>query len=427
MRPEDSEGLPESRGYQRTGKYTPVLGLDGVEARICEIDSQQLAPGANLDGRPDSPKASKGRSVVKRGHKRRGPRSMGRHPFMTAVNRLISEEESQRCYTGSTPDERRRKMNLVARIVQGCYDRGEIGTMNPAKLSATECGVVIGAINGGYCEGPPKPPKGRRDPATSSKMVKFFETVLESHENGAVSHLRQTKKVLFPHVSANDEIKVVRYGAWQTLVAGEWHLSDPWWDTVAHTAIRLYSTTGLRVSEGRTQRADGIDLINGVIAVTHPKGEGKWADSGDTRGLVPEAATLLRDYLEVREDELVRRGLDPSTVQWLFPFFPDDGPPTEWKERKWHDMLVQIREKTGVKFNFRMLRPTFCQKAIDDGTDPNSEYGMEIATSNVSRQMGHMSSKTTEKYYGRIRKDNAFARVSKTWKPLWDNVSIQVD
>jgi integrase len=83
--------------------------------------------------------------------------------------------------------------------------------------------------------------------------------------------------------------------------------------------------------------------------------------------------------------------------------------------------------KSMQKINFRMLRPTFCQKAIDDGTDPNSEYGLEIATSNVSRQMGHMSSKITEKYYGRICKDNAFARVSKTWKSLWDNVSIQAD
>jgi hypothetical protein len=344
---------------------------------------------------------------------------------MTAVNRLISEEESQRCYTGSTPDERRRKMKLVARIVQGCYNRGEISTTNPAKLTATECGVIIGAINAGYSEDPPKPPKKRRDSATSSKMVKFFETVLVCHENGAVGRLRVTKKVLFPHVSSGGEIEVVRYGAWQTLVAGEWHLSDPWWDTIAHAAVRLYSTTGLRVSEARRQRADGIDLINGVIAVTHPKGEGRWANSGDTRGLVPEAATLLRDYLEVREDELTSRGFDLSTVPWLFPFLPNDNPPTEWDERNWHEMMVQIREKTGVKFDFRMLRPTFCQKAIDDGTDPNDEHGLEIATTMASRQMGHMSSKTTEMFYGRIRKDNAFARVSKTWKPLWSEVSIQ--
>jgi len=399
---------------------------DDTEARISP-NGEQLALGAIPDGRQESPKASKGRSDVKRGHKRRGPRSMGRHPFMTAVNRLISEEESQRCYTGSTPDERRRKMKLVARIVQGCYDRGEIGTTNPAKLTVTECGVIIGAINGGYCEGPPKPSKGRRDPATSSKMTKFFETILEYHENAAVSRLRLTKKVLFPHVSSNGDIEVVRYGAWQTLVAGEWHLSDPWWDTVAHAAVRLYSTTGLRVSEARRQRADGIDLINGVIAVTHPKGEGKWARSGDLRGLVPQASALLRDYLEVREDELTSRGLDPSTVQWLFPFFSDDGLPTEWQERIWHGMMAEVREKTGVKFNFRMLRPTFCQKAIDDGTDPNDVHGQEISASNVSRQMGHMSTLTTERYYGRIRKDNAFARVSKTWKPLWDNVSIQVD
>ena len=418
------ETPPPEVAKERVDNLTSQQVYDGTEARISP-NGEQLASGATPNGLQKSPKASKGRSVVKRGHPKRGPRSMGRFPFMNAVNSIIREEESQRCYTGSTPDERRRKMKLVARIVQGCYNRGEISTTNPAKLTATECGVIIGAINAGYSEGSPKPPKGRRDPATSSKMVKFFETVLEYHENGAVSRLRLTKKVLFPHVSSNDEIEVVRYGAWQTLVTGQWRLADSWWDTIAHVAIRLYSTTGLRVGEARTQRADGIDLINSLIAVTHPKGEGKWAKSGDTRGLVPEAVALLRDYLEVREDELNSRGLDPLTVPWLFPFFAKDSPSTEWKEHDWHEMMVQVREKTGVKFNFRMLRPTFCQKAVDDGTDPNDEHGLEIATTMASRQMGHMSSKTTEKYYARIRKDYAFARVSKTWKPLWSEVSIQ--
>ncbi|MFH1578543.1 MAG: site-specific integrase [Thermoplasmatota archaeon] len=393
------------------------------ETRILPTEGKPLVPGVNSNGIPNA-KASMGHSVVKRGHKLRGPRSMGRFPFLTQVHYLVREEKAQRYYADITLDERRRKMELVAKIVQGCSERHEISNTNPTKLTDAECAVVIGSIIRGFTK---DLPKQTRCSDTSKKMIRFFEEILESSGNGAVGRLRRTKKALFPKGSSIDDIEVVSLGAWQRLLFGQWHLADPWWDIVSRTAIRLYSTTGLRVSEARTERADGIDFVTSVIYVTHPKGEGKWAKSGDPRGLNPNAISLLKDYLEVRDDELARRSVDPQTVPWLFPYFAEDGAVTGWHERIWRRMMAQVQHETGVKFNFRMLRPTYCQKAIDDGTDPTIEQGREIAIGNVSKQMGHKYTTTTEKSYGRIRKDIAFAKVSKAWKPLWDENSIRGD
>jgi integrase len=349
---------------------------------------------------------------------------MGRFPFLTQVHRLIREEKAQRYYADSTLDERRRKMELIAEIVQGCYERHEIGTTNPTKMTEGDCAVVIGSISRGFTK---DVPKRARSSDTSRKMIRFFENILEMSGNGAVGRLRRTKKALFPRGNSIVDIEVVSPGAWQRLVAGQWHLADDWWDITAHTAIRLYSTTGLRVSEARTQRVDGIDFVTGMVYVTHPKGEGKWAKSGDPRGLNPEAVCVLKDYLQVRDDELERRGIDPSTVPWLFLYFQKDGEVTGWHERIWRRMMAQVQQATGVKFNFRMLRPSFCQKAIDDATNPSVEEGQKIAIENVSKQMGHKYTITTEKFYGRIRKATAFAKVSKAWKPLWDETSIRGD
>lgn len=382
-----------------------------------------FASGMNPDGVINDAEASKGHSVVRRGRKR-GARSMGRYPFLTQVHRLVREEKAQRYYADSTLDERRRKMELIAEIVRGCYERNEIGDMNPAKLKDDECAVIIGSITRGFTRDLPR--RSRR-PETSKKMIRFFEEILVSSDNGAVRRLRQTKKPLFPKSSSYDDIEILSSGAWQRLVTGEWHLGDQWWDVIAHTAIRLYSTTGLRVSELRTQRADGIDFVTGMVYVTHPKGEDKWTKSGDPRGLTPDAISLLRDYLDVRGDELTRRDMDPQTVLWLFPYFAENGTVSGWHERIWRRMMAQVQHETETKFNFRMLRPTFCQKAIDDGTDPSIERGQQISIQDVSKQMGHKYTRTTEAYYGRIRKDNAFSQVSKTWKPLWDKISIRGD
>lgn len=406
----------------RTDITTPQCDAP-CETRTLPPVGKQLVLGVTSYGIPNA-KASMEHSVVKRGHKIRGSRSMGRFPFLTQVRRLVRDEKAQRYYADSTLDERRRKMELVAEIVQGCYERHEVAHTNPTKLTDGECAVVIGSITRGFTK---DLPKQARSADTCAKMIRFFEEILESSGNGAVGRLRHSKKVLFPKTSSYGDIEVLSLGAWQRLLTGEWHLADPWWDIVAHTAIRLYSTTGVRVSEGRTQRSDGIDFVTSVVYVTHPKGEGKWAKSGDPRGLMPDAVSLLRDYLEVRDDELVSRGVDPQTVPWLFPYFPEDGTVTGWHERIWRRMMAQVQKETEVKFNFRMLRPTFCQKAIDDGTDPSIEHGLEIAIQNVSKQMGHKYTRTTEASYGRIRKDTAFAKVSKAWKPLWDEISIRGD
>ena len=413
----DSEGGLASHMTGFIDRDLPVaLGV-----RIPSVDRGTLA-----SGEPNGTASAGGQasriSVVAKGHRHRGARSMGRFPFKAAVNRLVREEARERLYAENTLAERRRKMHLVGEIAEGSYDRGEVTTSNPEKMTKEDVAVVIGAITRGFRRGLPT---RSRCPATTSKMIRLFDTVLLSCGNGAVSELRVRKKALFPRVGLYGNIRTLSTGEWTRLISGVWEVDDPWWNVVARAAIMVYSTTGLRVGELRTQRADGIDLDNERIYVSHPKGEGRWTKSGEARPLMPEAVPLLRDYLEIRGDELAKRGIDPDSVPWLFPYFKQEGTVSEWHDAQWRKMMDKVRQESGVDFTSKVLRPTFAQKAVDNGNDPQNPDGMAVAIGQISKCLGHKKTATTETYYASLSKETAFARVSRAWKPLWETPQLE--
>ena len=69
-------------------------------------------------------------------------------------------------------------------------------------------------------------------------------------------------------------------------------------------------------------------------------------------------------------------------------------------------MLKSIVEKeTGVRFDLRACRRTYAQKAIDEGLSPQG----------VSKMIGHRYTMTTERYYCRMRQEDANQAALKLW------------
>jgi len=369
-----------------------------------------FASGENTNGILDDATASRVRSVVKRGRKR-GARSMGRFPFLTTVNKIL---EKTRWY--KSHGERERKFRLLNRIVEGCYARKEISTLNPAEMSETDAGVLIGAIKNGNNK---NPGRKMRSPATSRKMIHYLEVICDSAKNGVVGKVLRENRNLIPRGSLDEPIETLSLDDLQTLVGGDWSLEDDeWWDITAHMALCLYSGSGIRVSEGRTQNNDGFDLVHGIIHVTHPKGEGQWSKSGESRPLMSETVSMIQEYQEIRADKIRSLGYNLDEVPWFFVYVCEDGTIGEWNERVWNKLKNQIVQHSGVSFQWKILRATFGQKTIDDGTDWNDPDSQKLAIQSVSRCMGHQKTQTTEDFYARIRKEPAFSHIRGVWKPL---------
>ena len=68
---------------------------------------------------------------------------------------------------------------------------------------------------------------------------------------------------------------------------------------------------------------------------------------------------------------------------------------------------AKVEKEAGVKFKLRDFRPTFTQMCLD--RDPT-------LLSDVLKQLGHSTTRTTEKHYGRIRDRAAFLRLERAFK-----------
>ena len=63
--------------------------------------------------------------------------------------------------------------------------------------------------------------------------------------------------------------------------------------------------------------------------------------------------------------------------------------------------MADLREVTGVSVNLQEFRATFGQRAIDGGAK----------TESVSRALRHRTTATTERYYARVRPEEALDEV----------------
>ncbi|MEM0343651.1 MAG: site-specific integrase [Thermoplasmata archaeon] len=375
--------------------FTSQEADSGAEARICGAGLQQLALGAYPNAKNAQAFDSGRRSVgSKKGHRRRKARSMGRYPFLTAMNALLRETAPY--YAKSTQDERRRKMRRVFDILEDLRAQGAVKTSSPAKISEDDIGAFVGWL------------KANLDATTGAHYLKFLDEVLQSVGNNVILRLKVKRRNLLPRTTAKS-IRTLSSDTLDVLLSGDWSLEDPWWDAVAKGAVALYAHTGLRSTELRLAKVSDLDLERGEICVSNPKGMGRWTDGTEISPIMPGCEDLLEEYLNKRQEVLL--AYDAATVEALFPFISRNGKVGNWSAAMWAKLKAHIELASGVSFRWKDFRPTLAQVCKDAGAPIEA----------ISKVLRHSSSMTTERYYARIRPESAFSQVRaawQAWKPL---------
>ena len=160
-------------------------------------------------------------------------------------------------------------------------------------------------------------------------------------------------------------------------------------------------TLAPRNKEIRFANEQDIDTINWTFDIVHVKGE-------DTYGqprlvpIIPAIRGLLLSYLLLIKRWKCQNKIDSPAL------FPSKGSSDCYLSINGIREIKNIVEKDlNIKFELRACRRTFGQKYIDSDLDIES----------VSVLMGHSTTRTTEKYYGRRRNLQAIEKA----KSVWDN------
>jgi integrase len=281
----------------------------------------------------------------------------------------------------------------VYKILVELEESDRISTTSPMKIREGDVREFFG-----YC-------KERYDTATSVKYIRFLDEVLQYVGNSSVQAVKMKHKGLMPGPTQK-EIVTISECDMARLLSGDYALEDEWWDIVGKAAVALYYHTGLRPSELRLEKLSDVDVRAGKLVVSSPKGRGKWATGKEEVPIMPGVEEILATYMEIRARRLRDLCKNPHEVEPLFPYLDTKGNVGYWHERVWNKLKPQIELASGVRFRWKDLRPSFAQKAKDNGAPIEA----------VSKCMRHGSTATTEKYYARIRSETAFSLVRQAWE-----------
>ena len=169
-----------------------------------------------------------------------------------------------------------------------------------------------------------------------------------------------------------------------------------------YVMVLTYVSTGARNKELRLARFDDLDVNDWIIHYEHVKGEDTWGEPRDVA--IPDfLQPILENYIRVRYSWCINHRIDPAGVEPLF-----------FSLNKNHDYLSansvrkiksRVESSTGTNFQLRDCRRAFGQHYKDN----------DLPMEDISRAMGHKSTRTTEAYYCRKRQSEVIKNMRGKW------------
>jgi integrase len=233
-----------------------------------------------------------------------------------------------------------------------------------------------------------------------SKLIGLLDKVTTFKKNPVVQLMREEGErlpsALPKDLTSLDEVDVLKLQSTADKMEG-------WTGDIARILTAFLPATGLRPSELRLANLEDLDLKNWTLRVRHPKGEGNYAKKREVI-ILPQAREATLRFLMARAEYLRTNGIDNAA-----PLIPSvqNGQAKHYSSNWFRVVKAKIEKEAGVKFKLRDFRPTFTQMCLD--RDPT-------LLSDVSKQLGHSTTRTTEKHYGRIRDRAAFLRLENAFK-----------
>jgi len=329
----------------------------------------------------------------------------GHHPFLSYANEYLDVRSGY--IAESTVKVQRGIARRMDETLVMLAKLGKTSTSNPASITREDIGaLLVWMRDQGY------------ENSYKEKLLGVTEQVMDYAGNNVFLRLRmsgielpkRTPKTLFALSEAEvRELITVAYS-----IKG-------WRGDVTRFMTSFYPFTGVRPSEMRRAQLQDLKIRTWEFYVRHPKGENKYADRR-TISVLPPAREHVLNFLAARDARCKEVGLDPKNPEMpLVPVTQDTWKTVKgnfYSESKFREFKAELMEKARVDlddpsldFSLRTYRDTFCQMNID--RDP-------AVLSAVSKQMGHATSATTEKHYGRIKSQKANEILQNLWNEKKD-------
>lgn len=304
---------------------------------------------------------------------------MTRYPFMTCANNFMKIYEQT--VSDTTAFHAERKLRLIARKFLKLEIEGKITTSNPLHMKPTD---IIEYV------------KARRedgvDDSTINKEISILNQMMTYLGNNAVKAFRaiggqyKPKKYTGRKQPLTDEIIEKIYELARR--TRDWEILE------GCMAVILVVSTGIRTEEARVFDIDGIHLDGNrsYIYIEKVKGQGTYG--------IPRTSPIMDDVEDIFEKYLERRKLILplySRSKAMFPNFIYRSKDPYLSQQNFCKLKIPIENELGIKFEIRAGRRAFGQRAIDRGQN----------LTDISVVMGHTSTRTTERYYCRMKNDNA--------------------
>lgn len=346
------------------------------------------------------PAAKSGASTGKTtGHRKRGrrkvhpkykadwmPNAFGKYPTSSSIKKYI--EATRHAYAPSTQREIKRKLRYILTELR---DLGAPRT--PQKFKECHIRVFLDWMD-----------RKGLDNETKRKYLKLLKDYLAFYDNDIIGRMLAKKYIKIPKAPPK-EITALSLELVHAIHKST-EMIDGWEGSVARFITMAYPYTGLRPSELRTMKYEDISPVTWILRVSHPKGEDTYGIKRKV-GILPQLRPAFLVYLKEREDFLKSKGIPVNSE----PLIPNRRGTGYWSAALFRKLKGDIQRISGIKFKLKDYRSTFCQLAIDLGADISA----------VSKVMGHNSTLTTEKHYGRIRDDPAISEIERAFsKPTPD-------
>lgn len=310
-------------------------------------------------------------------------------PLRSATNKYLAMREDR--VKKSTLSNESRILWYLVGVMEEMERKGEMSTCNPYKMGRKDVRAVLDHLKDGD-----RPLVNE----TLEKYIRYLDGVLEFCGNRVIQEMKKDSSNLFPkrgrkpiaHLT-EEEVERVQGAATEI---------DGWKGSIMRFIVAIYPATGLRPSELRLARIEDLNLKDMTFMVRHPKGEGSYGEKRVV-SIMPQAEEATREFIAERREHLQTRGVKES--KYLIPNISGDKD-APYSSNHFRKLKKELQEATGIDFKLKDFRSTFASLTVQK--DPNL---MPL----VSKQLGHSSTVTTQRFYADMDLVDAGSKLREAW------------
>jgi hypothetical protein len=330
------------------GDNSPAVGSNAHDTAVAAVQ--------NPRGDDAAPRHRSGR--------KRGPRSMGRYPFVTWLSQyakvlphVVAEE---------TADVYVERLRYVHDILQLMRARKEIDTTDPARFGEKEIHALDTWMKHPERYLLPDPIQRRSqkktelDPVYQRKLWAAIGRVLAYCGNPILQTMKA--RGTWKRPKAPPKAKVIKDESWVLDALNRIGAIPGWAAAVVKFNVAFIWYNPTRSKELRLAEVSDLDLTADIFRVMHPKGEGTYGVVGAPVDVPDAFHPHAEEYLKVRKQHLRLFDLDPSRIKPLVPNERGD----YYNPKTWNSMRYKVFRQAGLVCNYRILRKSSLQKFMED-------------------------------------------------------------